>query len=89
MKKLSLDLDLLQLESFSTARTETELGTVKGHLIYDTAGDGCSLFYSCQASVCGASCDQYGCGGSGAYTCGQYTRCGSDSIDICWTDLCR
>jgi len=84
-KKLSLNLDELRVESFSTDENAGERGTVAGHL--GDTGDGCSVFYSCVASACGATCD-VGCNASGAYTCGHYSRCNGDSVNICWGDWC-
>lgn len=83
MKKLSLDVEMLQVESFATDDEKGEIGTVNAHA---GTGDGCSVFYSCEASVCGSSCDG-GCD-SGAATCGHYTPCNGDSVEFCWSDYC-
>lgn len=86
MKKLSLDLDQLQVESFSTAKDAGERGTIGGHI--NTGG--CTIFYSDQETVC-SWCDEkdepdYG---SGHITCGKYSRCNGNSIDLCWSDYCQ
>lgn len=88
MKKISLDLDTLQVETFSTDNTEGEAGTVYGH-IPSAVGNGCTAFYSCEQTVCGSSCAG-GCGGSGHMTCGKYGACKTDpeSEQLCWSDLC-
>lgn len=86
MKKLSLDLDNLQVESFATDAADGVKATVQGHMII-VSGNGCSAFYSCQATVCAASCDGP-CGGSGHATCGHYSQCNGDSVDLCWSDYC-
>lgn len=74
MKKLALNLDELQVESFTTRTTDAPRGTVNAHESGTEAspsdlGDGCSAFYSCYD----------GCGGGGGYysagdTCGEYTE---------------
>jgi hypothetical protein len=48
MKKLSLDLDQLQVESLSTATDAGERGTIGGHI--DTGV--CTIFHSDQETVC-------------------------------------
>ena len=84
MKKLSLDLDQLRVESFSTDQAESGTGTVEGRMIIGS-GQGCSVFYSCEASACGCG---GGGGGSGHYTCGLQAICVGDSVDVCRSDLC-
>lgn len=84
MKKLTLDLDQLRVESFSTAETGAEKGTVHGHL---GTGGGCTVYDSCDGSVCGGSCAFPCGGGSGHYTCGIQAACGN-SIELCRTDMC-
>jgi len=48
MKKISLDLDALQVDSFATDAPLPEQGTVQGHA--DT------FFLPCQTGTCGFSC---------------------------------
>jgi hypothetical protein len=84
MKKLSLNLDDLRVESFSTARDGDQEGTVAGYVATEWV---CTPYDSCQATFCGASCDGT-CGESHARTCGAVTPCGGDSIDACQSDWC-
>lgn len=84
MKKFSLSLDDLQVESFSTRALPGERGTVAANSISDTTaspsdlGAGCSEFYSC-LDTCGCG------GGSGYFSCGdtcgdptEYNTCTQD-----------
>jgi hypothetical protein len=84
MKKLSLDLDQLRVESFATDQTEAGEGTVEGRMIIGS-GEGCSVFYSCELSACGCNGGQ---GGSGHYTCGMHALCLGDSVELCHSDRC-
>jgi len=70
MKKLSLDLDQLAVESFdTTAEAARSRGTVRGHVLTDTT---CGQFIcdcptgsgeSCQADLCGSDvCESADCG---------------------------
>jgi hypothetical protein len=82
MKKLSLDLDDLQVESFSTRGVRGAGGTVNGREYtaiepgcttsgqpYTGMGAGCSEYASCLESCSG-------CGGaSGFNTCGNGSNC--------------
>jgi len=88
MKKLTLEFDELRVESFSTEGADDARGTVEGHIYYGS-GVGCTAFYSCEDTVCAASCKAGGCGQSGLNTCGHYSRCNGDSIEVCWTDFCQ
>ncbi|HEU0055408.1 MAG TPA: hypothetical protein VFQ39_19610 [Longimicrobium sp.] len=83
MKKLSLQMDELRVESFSTGKGESQKGTVQGN----SASVGCTDYYSCWADTCGASCYNT-CGESHHRTCGSVTPCGGDSIDACQSDWC-
>ena len=81
MKKLALNLDELQVESFATRTTDRATGTVNANESGTEAGasdlgDGCSAFYSCYD----------GCGGGGGYysagdTCGAETEYVSCTLD--------
>lgn len=86
MKKLSLNLDQLRVESFATDRTEAREGTVEGRMIIGS-GEGCSVFYSCELSACGCGSDGGG-GDSGHYTCGMQALCLGDSVELCRSDRC-
>lgn len=52
MKKLSLDLDALRVESFATAPAEGRRGTVAGHM--NTFGPPCAT--AARGSTCAATC---------------------------------
>jgi hypothetical protein len=52
MKKLSLDVDALRVESFQTAPAEPVRGTVAGHLA--TFGPPCAT--AARGSTCAATC---------------------------------
>lgn len=79
MKKLSLDLDQLSVDSFATGDEEGLRGTVRGN----SATLGCSEFWSC-VNTCGICDDNE----SHRATCGNGSRCGGDSIDACQSDWC-
>lgn len=79
MRKLKLELELLQVESFNTAEPPAEKGTVAGHASTDPycSGNGPTLCEpaSCQWTHCqNLSCLGSGCG-SGGNTAGTNT-CG-------------
>lgn len=82
-KKLSLELDELQVDSFATGQGQARRGTVKAN----SGSLGCTEYFSCLADTCGASCYNT-CGESHHRTCGSVTTCGGDSIDACQTDWC-
>jgi hypothetical protein len=82
MKKLSLNLDSLQVESFSTRGAARPRGTVNANEFttiepgcttsqqtYTGMGAGCSEYASCLDSCSG--CD----GASGYYSCGNGSDC--------------
>ncbi|HET7461786.1 MAG TPA: hypothetical protein VFJ82_11090 [Longimicrobium sp.] len=69
MKKLKLELDSMEVESFETATTEQDPGTVRAHLTYDPEAGcgpteesrcvtdcGCSGMWTCPGSIPG-TCD--------------------------------
>jgi hypothetical protein len=73
MKKLTLNVETLSVQSFETMDTPTPRGTVHGKIseIYNTCEDG-DLSYpgSCEPDTC-----YDGCGGPGTYTtCPRPTR---------------
>lgn len=82
MRKLKLDLDELQVDSFTTATAREFVGTVKGH---ETELLGCSMYcgtaegtcavQSCQYSQCVAG-DTCGCGLSNIGSCAYQVTCG-------------
>lgn len=83
MKKLSLNLDELQVDSFATAQGQTRRGTVQGN----SGSLGCTEYFSCLAATCDASCYNT-CGESHHRTCGSVTTCAGDSINLCQSDYC-
>lgn len=76
MKKLKLEIDALQVETFESAGLESERGTVRGlltayyELCYpgDTWQQSCTCELTCNANTC------YGCGG-GSGGCTGGTTC--------------
>jgi hypothetical protein len=95
MKKLSLDLDALAVDSFETGAPRPLHGTVRGHAIVAPQPtppeyEACTCYASClcptNAYYCATvratviSCD-YTYNGSCAYD--TYTTCGNQSLDIC------
>lgn len=74
MKKIRLELDALNVDSFTTGKQEGRReGTVHGH----ASAYECTIYDSCAATYCGCPG-----GGSGYNTCGSANTCG-----ICITDL--
>jgi len=71
MKKLSLELDQLQVETFTTGGQRLpEKGTVQGHYGTNHTQAG----HTCDAVSCGGTCYEYTC----EWTCTQtarYTYC--------------
>lgn len=85
IKKLTLDLDRLQVESFDVAPSAgDQRGTVKAYAtdFRCPTDDHPTMGYSCYIDTCGYSCDtcDFSCGG----TCGQ-TSCYGPSC-VCWTE---
>lgn len=70
MKKLSLDLDQLAVESFDTSEARRSMGTVRGHGLTDT---------TCMQMICdcptgsGDTCEAQYCSGDTCDTC--YDSC--------------
>lgn len=77
MKKLSLNLDQLSVESFDTSARAKPQGTVRGFDITDTT---CyELECGCiSGGTCNTDCGGYTCDG----TCGEYT-CGNSCVNAC------
>jgi hypothetical protein len=85
IKKLTLQLDALQVESFEVAPSGGEQrGTVKAYATEwrCPTDDYNTMAHSCIIDTCGYSCDtcDYSCEG----TCGD-TTCFGESC-VCWTD---
>ena len=85
MKKLTLNLDELQVESFSTRGALRPRGTVNANE-YTTIEPGCTTSGG-QYTAMGAGCSEYascldscsGCdGGSGYYSCGDVGDCANE-----------
>lgn len=81
MKKLSLDLDDLSVESFDTSVSDADLrGTVQGHATWQY--NGCTAAQPCNPSSSpdyteDHTCDDVSC----AYSCG--ISCGGTCYDSC------
>lgn len=72
MKKLSLNLDALSVETFETASEEALRGTVHGHASWHYQG--CTPYEPCNPVSSGTytedyTCDDYSCWNSCAPTC--------------------
>ena len=93
MKKLSLALDELVVESFATGGESRREGTVHGHGGYtprcDTVNATCDFGDTCGGATCGGvaentcapscdTCDVYRCGTLQGYDCTNYLNCMSD-----------
>lgn len=83
MKKLSLQLEELRVDSFAIGQGEPRRGTVRGN----GGSVGCTEYFSCLPDTCGASCYNT-CGVSHHATCGAATPCAGDSINACQSDWC-
>jgi len=69
MKKLSLDLDQLTVESFDTSTAKRPAGTVRAHAYTDT---------SCRELICGCGPTNFTC----ETDCDEYT-CGDSCVNAC------
>lgn len=78
-KKLTLDIDALDVESFSTDAADTAgRGTVRAHQTVVTCAD--YTCYACQYTL--ACVSEHNCGGSGSpQTC--YIGCGGPTSENC------
>jgi hypothetical protein len=78
MRKISLDVDALEVESFDTSATGAEeRGTVRGYFTRDWQA-------TCRATYCGAQCPSgpHPCEGSYAFTDGMAVcPCNDTSIE--------
>ena len=85
MRKLSLNIDDLQVESFSVEEPATERGTVLGHVEDDHEGSGatgtnCTVFcvFTLYCTIgcytlwlsCGGTCEESVCGSCPIWECG-------------------
>ena len=83
MRKLSLKLDELAVESFQTDGMQEQRGTVAGYVVSmdggcvtdegQSCGGSCPYEGTCGEWSCGGNCGSYygTCGGSCAVTCGD------------------
>lgn len=55
MKKLTLNVDALAVESFQTGATADTLGTVEGHFAVTCAQDSCTPYPSLHNTRCGCT----------------------------------
>ncbi|HEX8243810.1 MAG TPA: hypothetical protein VF541_09950, partial [Longimicrobium sp.] len=73
MHKIRLELETLSVESFDTAPSDREDGTVFGHATYQV---GCSYGRTCLESACDGTC------GTSPSDCGTcQTDCGTCQTD--------
>lgn len=92
MRKLTLSLESLKVDSFHATDAESERGTVAGHSFTQYADESC--FQSCNGT-CNTCNSCYGGCGSG-FTCGSscgnscgcppatgYTECGCQTWETC------
>ncbi len=80
MKKLKLDLDALEVESFDTAAAGAARGTVKGYYTEEPPKDYIeTMQFTCTTCPSGPSCP---CPSAGCPT--GYTECGQDTCGN-WT----
>jgi hypothetical protein len=55
MRKLTLNVDALAVESFQTGETQEALGTVEGHFAVTCAHDSCTPYPSLHNTRCGCT----------------------------------
>lgn len=83
MKKLTLSIDSLNVESFLTERAPAGMGTVRGHDQTE--------YTNCYVTVC-VSCDQcdtvYDCPATGDETCGETACTCSGMPETCGGSEC-
>lgn len=78
VKKLSLNLDELAVESFDTTKASRPAGTVRGYGFTETTCN--QIICDCPTGgTCDTDCGQYTCVDD---TCGGAT-CGSSCVNIC------
>jgi hypothetical protein len=76
MKKLSLNIEELAVETFETMREPEQSGTIRG-----AESTGFEIICTCSdGGTCDASCD----GGCGSQSCGG--TCGGDTCGFCTRD---
>jgi hypothetical protein len=90
MKKVKLDLDAIQVDTFEVTQTPSGRGTVQGHVCCACCGCDpccCTCCDTC-AATCAASCQScQTCLDSCWGTCVDPT-CAGRSCDICFSDAC-
>ncbi len=71
MKKLSLDLDSLRVDSFQTAHEQDATrGTVRGHLVAQSYFNNCNFTWYCQDTNLKGGCT-FTCPDTGLEQCGE------------------
>ena len=87
MRKVRLDLDAIQVDTFEVTEAPAGRGTVRAHVACCVCGCDpccCTCCATC-ANTCPASCQT--CPDSCWGTCYDPT-CGGNSCDYCFTDTC-
>jgi len=99
MKKLSLSLENLSVESFTTDGTAARRGTVEARSATMYADESCfgtcnGTCYPASCASCDYSCNGCGGGTAGGYTCGAATCGGTCDYatcaqpETCWMNIC-
>lgn len=89
MRKLTLNIEALDVQSFTTDDIGSERGTVRGHISINcnTNFAGCTNNASCQGGYtcgAGASCPALSCDNCGTYRCATEGSCLNEScVDSC------
>jgi hypothetical protein len=78
MRKLSLNVNDLQVESFDTSTLERERGTIRGH----------GPSESCLTDICGYGCSGNWCAGESTAPCQAGTYAGRTCDTTCAQLLC-
>jgi hypothetical protein len=78
MKKIKLELDRLDVESFAVTPARGERGTVRGH---DTVG--CTPAGACETLFTCYSCDGGSCEGASCHLDFTCTDCGGTCAETC------
>ena len=86
MKKRKLDLDELDVETFETAESSRERGTVIGHATLRACTLDCTANYSCGGTCGYESCHASACCATWQESCGGYGSCYPNAT--CGEDYC-
>lgn len=82
MKKLRLDLDSLEVESFDTAEADEKRGTVQARATAYPGGPSCVNTCNVNDWTCWESCGYGTCAGA---TCDGAWTCPTCEQTICWS----